>query len=247
MTAVLLNAKHKSFLLLGSVGILFFSFPGAYAVAFDEQTCMSLLSSDQVKSATGFEGDIVTRIIADNLAELNDDVSSGCLVGFENEDRSFSLSLAASVSTTVEATEQKYSQTLSQIESMDLSAESGNINGWEYYVVEINQSGLGSALASMKEDVLIGFNAPAVDHFIEASVLLEMIKIVHEKVDGASDAPAEDQSYLSPLKQIAKGIPPHDVTCKDGMSLIFKVSDGNSACVKPSSVSKLIERDWAKA
>ena len=241
-----MNTKYKSFLLLASVGVLFYSFPSAYAITFDEQTCMSLLSSDQVKSTTGFEGNVTPRIIADNLAELNDDVSSGCLVGFENEDRSFSLVLAASVSTTIEATEQKYFQTLSQIESIDLSAESGNINGWEYYIVEIDQSGLGSALASMKGNILIGFNAPAVDHFIEASALLEMIKIVHTKVDDQSNAPAEDRSYLSPLKQIAKGISPHDVTCKDGMSLIFKVSDGNSACVKPSSVSKLIERDWAK-
>ena len=241
-----MNTKYKSFLLLASVGVLFYSFPSAYAITFDEQTCMSLLSSDQVKSATGFEGNVIPRIIADNLAELNDDVSSGCLFGFENEDRSFSLALAASVSTTIEATEQKYSQTLSQIESMDLSAESRNINGWEYYVVEIEQSGLGSALASMKGDVLIGFNAPATDHFIEASALLEMIKIVHTKVDDYSNVPVEDHSYLSPLKQIAKGISPHEVTCKDGMSLIFKVSDGNSACVKPSSVSKLIERDWAK-
>ena len=242
----MLKTKYKSFLLLASVGVLFYSFPGAHAITFDEQTCMSLLSSDQVKSATGFEGNITPRIIADNLSELNDDVSSGCLVGFENEDRSFSLALAASVSTTVEATEQKYSQTLSQIESMGLSAESENINGWEYYVVEIDNSGLGSALASMKGDILIGFNAPAVDHFIESSALIEMIKIVHAKVDGHFTTPAEDNSYLSPLKQIAKGIPPNDVTCQDGMSLVLKISDGESACVKPSSVSKLIERNWAK-
>jgi YVTN family beta-propeller protein len=49
----------------------------------------------------------------------------------------------------------------------------------------------------------------------------------------------------SPLKQFSSGIDPHNVECKDGFSLVLKKSNFNPACVKISSVQKLIERGWA--
>ncbi|MGI0064622.1 MAG: hypothetical protein ACREAL_07100 [Nitrosopumilaceae archaeon] len=48
----------------------------------------------------------------------------------------------------------------------------------------------------------------------------------------------------SPNKQIKMGIDPNDVTCKDGLQLIFKY-DKAPACVKPRTAEKLIERGWA--
>jgi carboxymethylenebutenolidase len=48
-----------------------------------------------------------------------------------------------------------------------------------------------------------------------------------------------------PLKQISSGIEPGNVTCTEGLELVLKVTSGNPACVKPSSVAKLIERGWA--
>jgi len=50
--------------------------------------------------------------------------------------------------------------------------------------------------------------------------------------------------FPPPLKQIQDGTDPSDVTCTEGLELIMKVSDGQPACVKPSSVEKLIERNW---
>ena len=50
--------------------------------------------------------------------------------------------------------------------------------------------------------------------------------------------------FPPPLKQIAGGISPENVTCTEGLELIMKKSNGIPACVKPSSVSKLIERGW---
>ena len=51
--------------------------------------------------------------------------------------------------------------------------------------------------------------------------------------------------YYPPLKQISDGITPNQVTCSQGMELVLKMSNGNPACLKPSSVEKLIERGWA--
>jgi len=48
---------------------------------------------------------------------------------------------------------------------------------------------------------------------------------------------------LPPLKQMKSGISPENVQCKSGLELIQKPS-GSVACVKSSSVSKLLERGW---
>ena len=48
-----------------------------------------------------------------------------------------------------------------------------------------------------------------------------------------------------PLKQISYGVDPANVTCTEGHELVLKKSNGNPACLKPSSVAKLIERGWA--
>lgn len=51
--------------------------------------------------------------------------------------------------------------------------------------------------------------------------------------------------FPPPLKQINDGVEPENVTCTEGLELVLKKSNGNPACLKPSSVAKLIERGWA--
>jgi len=51
--------------------------------------------------------------------------------------------------------------------------------------------------------------------------------------------------FPPPLKQINEGVSPDHVTCTEGLELVLKKSNGMPACVKPSSVEKLIERGWA--
>lgn len=57
---------------------------------------------------------------------------------------------------------------------------------------------------------------------------------------------AEAIAYFPPpLKQIRDGATPSNVTCTEGLELVLKQSTGYPACIKPSSVAKLIERGWA--
>ena len=51
--------------------------------------------------------------------------------------------------------------------------------------------------------------------------------------------------FPPPLKQIQDDIDPSNVTCTEGLELVMKFSNGQPACIKPSSVEKLIERGWA--
>lgn len=55
----------------------------------------------------------------------------------------------------------------------------------------------------------------------------------------------KEDSSLSPLKQVQSGISPPDVSCKNGLNLIIKASNEMPACVKASSMQKLVEIGWA--
>ena len=52
-------------------------------------------------------------------------------------------------------------------------------------------------------------------------------------------------TVLSPLKQIKEGIVPENIVCKEGLGLVFKLN-GQPACVKTTSIEKLIACGWAR-
>ncbi len=51
--------------------------------------------------------------------------------------------------------------------------------------------------------------------------------------------------FPPPLNQISDGVDPANVTCTEGLEIVLKKSNGNPACLKPTSVAKLIARGWA--
>jgi len=55
----------------------------------------------------------------------------------------------------------------------------------------------------------------------------------------------QNNTLLSPLKQFKSGISANNVTCKQGLELIFKSEDNSPACVKSSTAPKLTEQGWA--
>lgn len=53
------------------------------------------------------------------------------------------------------------------------------------------------------------------------------------------------KKMMPPHKQMKSGIDAKDVTCKEGLDLLIKLSNGKPICVKPTSGSILMERGWA--
>ena len=53
-------------------------------------------------------------------------------------------------------------------------------------------------------------------------------------------------SKIPPLKQIKNGISVKNIACKENMKLVFKNSDSSPACVKQTTVHKLMEWGWIK-
>ena len=63
----------------------------------------------------------------------------------------------------------------------------------------------------------------------------------------AKPAKEMETRTMAPIVQIAHGVAPNDVKCKDGMQLVFKSSNNMPACVKPASAQRLVESGWAKS
>ena len=51
----------------------------------------------------------------------------------------------------------------------------------------------------------------------------------------------------SPRAQMIHGVSAQDVKCRDGFKLVIKTSDSSPACIKPTSVSKLMSWGWIKS
>lgn len=49
----------------------------------------------------------------------------------------------------------------------------------------------------------------------------------------------------TPLKQFQSGVPARNVSCAEGFQLILKSEDGSPACVKLTSIQKLVLLQWA--
>jgi carboxymethylenebutenolidase len=73
--------------------------------------------------------------------------------------------------------------------------------------------------------------------FVITALIFGSMQLTGLNVSNADGSP--------PLKQINSGINPVDVTCIEGLELVMKLSNGHPACVKPTSVAKLVERGWA--
>ena len=56
--------------------------------------------------------------------------------------------------------------------------------------------------------------------------------------------PGYDKVIYSPKKQISLGVAPEYVLCDISLKLIFKLTDGSPACVKPTSYDRLLEIGW---
>jgi len=52
-------------------------------------------------------------------------------------------------------------------------------------------------------------------------------------------------NLVSPKKQMKMGVDAHMIQCKSGHELVFKSTDWSPACVKSSSVTRLVEIGWA--
>ncbi len=64
------------------------------------------------------------------------------------------------------------------------------------------------------------------------------------KRGGCSEKQIISDTLMTPRAQMLAGLTANQVMCKDGLNLVIKAADGTPACIKASTVYKLIERSW---
>jgi len=228
-------------MLLSSFAVfLMFATPNAFAQSFDEETCLSLISADKVKEITKFDGTLNVNVINSNLESLNEGVSSGCAIAFQNEDTSFSLSLVMTASDSDKVAQSVYGELFSASHQMGVEVVEGNNGPWIHHLVELNSNGIGSFLASIKDNIQVGLNAPQTDIPIEPSAMLEILKIVQSGIDKQSDTNEEQKdvnSHMGSSKQMGhKGMMmgqhhiPHNGMCAPGFASLGEICTLDDRC-----------------
>ncbi|MCH9658160.1 hypothetical protein K0U27_05600 [archaeon] len=234
--------------------VLIISIPNAHSQTLDEETCLSLISAEQVQSISGYDKTLNASIINANLENLNEGIISGCVVTFEREGLDFGLTVVATVSDSDRTSQSVYEELFSASHQMGVEVIEGNNGPWIYHLVEVRDNGIDSFLASIKDNIQIGINAPQTDFQIETSAVVEILKVVQTNIDKLeisesipiiiTNTPTINENLVSPLEQFKNNIPYSKIECNIGLHLTQK-HDGSPACVKPETISELIKRGWA--
>ena len=94
---------------------------------------------------------------------------------------------------------------------------------------------------------LLDLHTNQISDFPGKSESLEELEL-GDLVQSSSSTQTDGFEYekISPAKQIYFGVLPEDVKCRESLVLVLKSSSNSPACVKPETISKLIERGWAE-
>ena len=101
------------------------------------------------------------------------------------------------------------------------------------------------AIAAGTANATVTFSYEVWDQTTQSSIRKVISKSVlftiHENNTGTK---AVKDASSSPLKQFKSGIAAEDIACKDDFELVIKIHNHLPACVKPITMTKLMERDW---
>ena len=175
--------NHNALIFFGILTMLTLSIPSVYSETFDEQTCLSLVSAEQVKEITGFQDTVDVRVINANLESLNEEIGTGCAIGFEDKEQSFVLGLAVSAANSEQLAQSTYGELFSTSHQIGQNVIEGNNGPWIYHLTTINDKGINSVLASVKDNIQVAINAPATEFTIEPIAMIEILKIVQSNID----------------------------------------------------------------
>ena len=174
---------NSKILILSSIVLLVVSIPNAFADKFDEETCLSLISAEQVQSITGYDKTLNARVVNANLESLNEGMGSGCVITFEREGLDFGLTIMASAFNDENIAQSKYGEVFSASHQSGKEVTNGNNGPWVYHQVVFKDMGIDSIAASIKDNIQVGVSAPTTNYSIEPSAIIEVLEIIQSKVD----------------------------------------------------------------
>jgi hypothetical protein len=210
--------NHNALIFFGIFTMLILSIPNVYSETFDEQICLLLISAEQVKEIAGFKGTIDARVINANLESLNEDVGSGCAMGFEDKEQSFVLSLTVSAANSEQIAQSIYGELFSASHQIGDDVIEGNNGPWIYHLTTINDKGINSVLASIKDNIQVGIGAPATEFTIKPTAMIEILKIVQSSIDKLDISKSFEPKPTLDL---------YDPSTSNGVNVIFDRCENN--------------------
>ena len=112
-----------------------------------------------------------------------------------------------------------------------------------------NSTNTNSTSTTLDESIQTGDNMANPDHMMDQNNTKSLNEEMNtgDNMEKPGDEVMEHEVpvILSPLKQMKEGIVSKDVVCKEGLELAFKLN-GQAACVKATSIEKLITRGWTQ-
>ncbi len=113
-------------------------------------------------------------------------------------------------------------------------------------LIDINKSGqnLGNFSLGLNDKNLA---ARSFDHYSIQLIKVDPYPISTKKIDLSDYDVTLKLSLLPPLKQLKSGISPGQFSCLQGLTVVIKSEDNSPACVKSSSILKLVARGWTTA
>jgi len=209
-----LNRSGKTIIISSILLLLVISIPSVYSQTFDGETCLSLISAEQVQSISGYDKKPDARIINGNLESANEGVTSGCVVTFEGEGMDFGLTVIATASDSERTAQSQYGDVYSASQGSGYEVTDGNNGPWIHHLIVFNDKGLGSGAFSIKDNIQVGINAPQTDFSIEPSAVVEILKVVQANVDEMDSFTTEDESMHEQVI-CPQGMEPVDGKCPD--------------------------------
>jgi hypothetical protein len=85
------------------------------------------------------------------------------------------------------------------------------------------------------------------DHYYIQLMNVDPYPISTKKIQLSDYTVVLKASLLSPLKQLKSGISPGQIICMPDLTLVMKLEDNSPACIKSTSVPKLVARGWTLA
>ena len=210
----MLNSSDRTIIISSILLLLVISIPSVYSQTFDGETCLSLISAEQVQNISGYDQKLDARIINANLESANEGVTSGCVVTFEREGLDFGLTVVATASDSDRTAQSVYGDVFSASHQMGVEVIEGNNGPWIHHLIELNSNGIGSFLASIKDNIQVGLNAPQTNFSIEPSAMLEILKVVQSNVDELGSFTTEETS-MDEQVICPQGMEPIDGKCPD--------------------------------
>jgi len=105
-------------------------------------------------------------------------------------------------------------------------------------VYKADSEGLVNGNVTISYDVINETNPDlsSVDNTISKSISFT--------INGKNMEVGRHTALLAPLKQLKSGIDAEDIQCSKGLELVIKAHNNSPACVKSSSVEKLVSHGW---